>query len=648
MKKLFSGLLLGLVITLVIAMPVLASYYANLTVTEANGNDYDQLGMQVSLDVDYLADNGYITATGLDTRVTSGGTTLPHMMVDDRVLFTSDLEAYGTLNLLFETGQTALSSFPVVVGDGGYVTITDAANLELADDFELEFEGYIDTSVDADIVLKQAAARIYKDSGDIIGAIYGVPATLTLVPNGAGDYTNIDSVTGAATHWEAVDDAPGADDGATTQVHTVSAVQQKDAYNLAYSATLDDNWINSVKVYFICYGSDATETAQPFLRLGTDETTGTEVNLTNAWTEYSEVLARPGGGTWKPSDIEDLQACIGLKQSGGDIARCTQIYIEVSYSPSVMVTVPAVASGKYIVALWADGANLGIDIDGSTEDTTALGGASSEDNANNWIIANIPYYNYYTHTTSSTLRLTYEPTSIIKGEAYSVGTVTVTNGDATILGAGGATWTECMEGSIFVSADGVWYVVDTVTDATHLELTTVYGGGTLGGQSYNMYPRLPNEESALYDGAITFGSNPAGVTLSLGGFISEEQLLPGGGAAEFPETQEIAGETGQPGYTSDLATLPTHPFYPLISAINVQTGIPIGIVWILGASFILAVLFVWMIGSHGMMHQMFIGLAGGGWVAFCWHQGIYPFWVIFIYAVLVIAIVVGERSPTIS
>lgn len=43
-------------------------------------------------------------------------------------------------------------------------------------------------------------------------------ATETLRPNGAGDETNISNVTGAATHWEAVDEAV-ADDATTTVQH---------------------------------------------------------------------------------------------------------------------------------------------------------------------------------------------------------------------------------------------------------------------------------------------------------------------------------------------------------------------------------------------------------------------------------------------
>ena len=87
MKRITFSLLLGILLAAIIAVPVLAGYYAGLTVTEANGNAYTQVGLQESVDIDYLADNGYISSTGLDTRVTSGGTAIPHLLVDDRLAY---------------------------------------------------------------------------------------------------------------------------------------------------------------------------------------------------------------------------------------------------------------------------------------------------------------------------------------------------------------------------------------------------------------------------------------------------------------------------------------------------------------------------------------------------------------------------------
>jgi len=568
LKKIISGVLLGLLFVALVAIPVLASYYANLTATEANGNDYDQLGMQFSLDVDYLVDNGYITATGLDTRVTSGGTTLPHMMVDDRVLFVSDLEAYGAVNLLFETGNTALSSYPVVVGDGGYVTIADNANLELTDDFEIELtNAYIDTSSNLALVDKSASMMVRSDDGGTVDAIiYDSQDSLTQTT------TDLNLALYSGSYTRAGQRLDSFVRGLVTQI-SFRLAKTGNPTGTAYCRirqVSDDSIVGTVGSIDV-----TTLGAAAWVDFTTTSVFNPAAQDLRFTIEYDEGDA----GNYIRADYNRADSCTGqwTRYDGSWAEIDDDALIKIYWYPVDVEVSATVASGEMDVTVWADTTDLGIDIDGSTEDTTALAGASCSDNANSFIISNIPYYSSYTHTTSSTLRLTYEPDAIIVG-------------------------------------------------------TT-----------------LPNEENpGTYDGAITFGSNPAGVTLALGGLVSEEQLLPGGGAAEFPETQEIAGETGQPGYTAGLATLPTHPLYPLVSVISAQTGIPIGIVWILGASFILAGLFVWMIGTHSMMHQMFIGLVGGGWVAFCWHQGIYPFWVIFIYAVLVIAIVIGERSPTIS
>ena len=48
------------------------SYYATVQVQETGGNSYDYLPVIVDNDNDYLADNGYMSLTGLDTRVLSG------------------------------------------------------------------------------------------------------------------------------------------------------------------------------------------------------------------------------------------------------------------------------------------------------------------------------------------------------------------------------------------------------------------------------------------------------------------------------------------------------------------------------------------------------------------------------------------------
>jgi hypothetical protein len=161
-------------------------------------------------------------------------------------------------------------------------------------------------------------------------------ATLTLYPNGAGDYTNIDSQSpSSGAHWDKVDEASA--DDATTYVYTSSDSQQEDAY--ALQDTSQTGTINSVTVYFRFRSSASTiynAFCQPFLRLGASETAGTEQSTqSTTWTTYSETLARPGGGSWSWTDINDLQVCIGLRHTSivsSYYAQCTQVYVVVDYT----------------------------------------------------------------------------------------------------------------------------------------------------------------------------------------------------------------------------------------------------------------------------------------------------------------------------
>ena len=158
-------------------------------------------------------------------------------------------------------------------------------------------------------------------------------ATEILRPNGVGDYTNLTPLPGEGeANWEDVDEAVADDDG--TIVYTASVTQLKDAYNLEATSIPAGSTINSVKVYFRVYRSAAGGSGfhQPFLRLGTEETAGTEIEETQGWGTYNEILSRPGGGSWGVSDLNSLQGVIGSRDPAGVAVFCTQVYVEIDYT----------------------------------------------------------------------------------------------------------------------------------------------------------------------------------------------------------------------------------------------------------------------------------------------------------------------------
>jgi len=108
----------------------------------------------------------------------------------------------------------------------------------------------------------------------------------------------------------------------------------------------------------------------------------------------------------------------------------------------------------------------------------------------------------------------------------------------------------------------------------------------------------------------------------------------------------MIGPTGQPGWTAGLPVLADNPLYPLMNVVAGLTNVPLGIIWILFASF--WVMAAMVLSIKYMPHQLYTALIGGGVTAFFVHMGIYPFWVIFIFVALAAAIIVSERMPTVG
>jgi len=98
-------------------------------------------------------------------------------------------------------------------------------------------------------------------------------------------------------------------------------------------------------------------------------------------------------------------------------------------------------------------------------------------------------------------------------EDYTTGTVTVTENDETIAGAG-TVWTAAFAGRWFkTTVDGIWYRIASFTSGTSMELETVFEGTTAAGGNYTIAetPEIPPElHEILANGvAADFYSGPA-------------------------------------------------------------------------------------------------------------------------------------------
>lgn len=177
-KRIIRVIILSLLMLLVIGLPVLAAgYQATITVINANAATYTNLPVILAQDNTYLAANGYTSYSMLDVNIKDNGVSVPFMPADDKTLFVlTTLDNNSTSQLIWSSNNVPITYFPIITGQGGYITVPDNATLELGDNFEIEWSGYIDTAngSNKDIYYKQDAFRLYVSSaGNISASILG-------------------------------------------------------------------------------------------------------------------------------------------------------------------------------------------------------------------------------------------------------------------------------------------------------------------------------------------------------------------------------------------------------------------------------------------------------------------------------------------
>ncbi|MGB5107341.1 MAG: BNR-4 repeat-containing protein [Candidatus Zixiibacteriota bacterium] len=156
-------------------------------------------------------------------------------------------------------------------------------------------------------------------------------ATETLYVSGAGDLAqgSIDEIT-FTENYEYVQ----SEDGAV--VYTIGISYVYDAHALNNRAA-NYGTINSVMVHIICakVGTSTNNQVAPILRLGGTNEIGTNFAITTSMAEYSQVVARPGGGSWTASDIDSLQAGYRLRARGlgGEQPQVDYMWVVVDYEP---------------------------------------------------------------------------------------------------------------------------------------------------------------------------------------------------------------------------------------------------------------------------------------------------------------------------
>lgn len=197
--RLTLAVFIALALLVTTASAVIAAYAATITVTNI-GAAITRASVNTSMNVNFLASNGYITANGTDTRVDLAGTEYPHLLAEDRLVFAGPVPS-GSTDYTFSTGSVA-QDFYNTFGYDGYVTQADNGTLELGDNFTATVNGYINTSngTDKHLIYKAGSVNISVSdtvSGNITARIGDNETASWYSPTGFGFYGSWVNVTNA-------------------------------------------------------------------------------------------------------------------------------------------------------------------------------------------------------------------------------------------------------------------------------------------------------------------------------------------------------------------------------------------------------------------------------------------------------------------
>jgi flagellin-like protein len=176
------------------------------------------------------------------------------------------------------------------------------------------------------------------------------PSAQTVLLRPSGDTSDNHLGTyGASTHYQCVNQV--SPDGDTTYVYAITtSYWTDDTYDLP-NLGFTSGTINYITIHAVArttgYGLTQLSLTTHGHEYDGSENPGYPFPLTPGWLEYTAVWAtNPSTGTtWTIQEINDLLVGCSLYENTGD-ARCTQVYIEIYYTPPVSITITSNPSGQ--------------------------------------------------------------------------------------------------------------------------------------------------------------------------------------------------------------------------------------------------------------------------------------------------------------
>jgi hypothetical protein len=395
-------------ITITVVIMIISLIWGNVaTVMATDISNAQYLGAIRELNSSYTATNvcvpftlstqnlinaGYINSDCSDTAITlANGNSIPYMPAVDSgtnwILFDDQISQNSAENFnLYIGGGSDMGGDIVYFPGASGMTVPDNATLEPGNNFEIEIDGFIDTSSGSNkyIVNKNSAFYlVVSNEGEITATIRQVLTTDSSIirPSGNG------SESAAGTYANVSDGS----DGTYNQTTSTSYVRSLFACN-DFAPEQQLISINSITVYYRYRTSQVNNSAyaKPAIKIGSTVYEGTETNVTTAYVTKSQVYntSPATNQAWTQSEINSMELGYCYKATSGYGAHMGDVWIVVNYNYIVdlkTVSCSGINSGGHTLEVSADGTNLNLYIDDVLKDTEALAGVSIPNNANNWV-----------------------------------------------------------------------------------------------------------------------------------------------------------------------------------------------------------------------------------------------------------------------
>ncbi len=347
-----------------------AKYFGVISVSN-NSTATNNVAVTANISTTNLINGNYLNATVTNAvmRNSSGAEVrfMPGYTPDGNpwAMWAPSIGNTSLLNYILYTADSSggeLRYFPGATG----MAVSDSASLEPSDNFTYSISGYIDTSaVGANITSKGSAFNIAIGSSGNITAEFGASGNQTPTVGELSHSGLISWTPAVLLDWEF------AAAGFHTDTSGSGSYMQID-YGSG-SATPLTSWqyfvggANCNAVWDIEYSDNASTWTKAYIGLDVD-----------------------GAGGWHTANwtsVGSHRYWRSLKTDGaapGDVH--TELHVE-SSTPALSVSALGISAGDYKLDIYADTANLTIEIDDVVQDTISLAGASISDNGDNWIIA---------------------------------------------------------------------------------------------------------------------------------------------------------------------------------------------------------------------------------------------------------------------